>query len=988
MQDFFISYSWEDRAWAEWMAWHLEEAGHTTILQAWDFRPGFNFVLEMQQAATKARRTIAVLSPAYLKSLYTQPEWAAAFAQDPTGEQGMLLPVRIRECELKGLWSQIIYLDLTGLDEPAAKAALLKGVSHGRAKPAVSPSYPATAQRNKCRQPQFPGALPPIWNVPYLRNANFIGRERLLTEVRKTLTSGQNAVLMAMIGLGGVGKTQLAVEYAYRHVAGYTLVWWIRSEETATLAADYASLATELQLLEREAVDKHEVISAVRRHLQHARDWLLIFDNAQQPEDIADYLPRGATGHVLITSRNPNWGSVAKPVKVTVMARDESMAFLRKRTGQRDETAVGQLAEELGHLPLALAQAAAYVEQTGKSLTGYLQLFRAEQWEMLNRGKPSIQEHATVATTWEISFKQVRQASPAAAGMISLIAYLAPEQIPLGILKAGAEYLPQTLAAAARNSVQLDEAVAALRRYSLVEVREEILSVHRLVQTVVRNHLEKTEKVQWASAAVRLVEKAFSTKSEDVWNLAMCASLLPHALLSAEHATALGVAKESAARLWSKVGDYLREIAQYLEAKAADEQALKLAEELYGANHPVVAVCVNNLGLVLLELGDFKAAHAHFKRALEISRKTLPPGHLTIATRLNNLGAALYGLGDFEGARAHLEQAIKIKKGALGPNHPDVAHSVGNLAAMLSALGELEGARALHEEALEINEKVYGPDHRIVAKDLEDLGNILSTLGDFKSARPHLERSLKIREQVYGLHHPSVASSLTSLGNLLLILDDFEGARACLERALKIMEQVYGPRHPDIAECLGHLGTVLRHLDDLEGAHAHFKRALQINEQVYGPAHPEITSVLNSLGSLLGDLGDLAGARTHLEQALKINEAILGSDHPKVIVDHNNLGLVLIDLGDYVGARVHLERALRIGEGVYGPRHPDVASSLASLGSLLIDIGEYERARALLERALRIFLDTFGGQHHRTLAVRDDLKRLARLRKRDRNRAS
>ncbi|NOR47290.1 MAG: TIR domain-containing protein, partial [Methanosarcinaceae archaeon] len=170
MKDFFISYNSTDKTWAEWTAWTLEEAGYTTVLQAWDFRPGSNFVLEMQRAASEAERTIAILSPAFLNADHTQPEWAAAFAQDPAGKRGTLLPVRVQKCDLKGLLSAITYIDLVDLNETAAKKALLQGISRERIKPLVEPAFPGDVRRSVTEQPRFPGSLPPIWNVPHNRN--------------------------------------------------------------------------------------------------------------------------------------------------------------------------------------------------------------------------------------------------------------------------------------------------------------------------------------------------------------------------------------------------------------------------------------------------------------------------------------------------------------------------------------------------------------------------------------------------------------------------------------------------------------------------------------------------------------------------------------------------------------------------------------------------------------------------------------------------
>jgi hypothetical protein len=227
MTHFFISYNRADRLWAEWIAWQLKEAGHRITLQAWHFRPGSNFVLEMQRAAAEAERTIAVLSPSYLSALFTHPEWAAAFAQDPTGELGKLVPVRVRECKLEGLLSQIIYLDLVGLSEEEARSELLTGLERGPAVPAAPPPFPGAPRNGSPERPVFPGRLPSTWNVPHLRNPLFTGREEILAELGEPVASRGPTVLTqrdAIHGLGGIGKTQLAVEYAYRNAPEYDLV--------------------------------------------------------------------------------------------------------------------------------------------------------------------------------------------------------------------------------------------------------------------------------------------------------------------------------------------------------------------------------------------------------------------------------------------------------------------------------------------------------------------------------------------------------------------------------------------------------------------------------------------------------------------------------------------------------------------------------------------------------------------------------------------
>ena len=289
--------------------------------------------------------------------------------QDSTGESRRIVPVRVRECEPKGLLAAIVYADVVGKPENEGKAALLDAVKIGRRKPESAPGFPG---RKIVSKPRFPGTLPDIWNVPHLRNPNFTEPGQRLTEMRDALRSGKPAALtQALAGLGGVGKTQLAIEYAYRHAADYAIVWWVRSEQAATLAADYAALAAKLDLPEKDAAEQPVIVAAVRDSLQHRRDWLLVFDNANAPEEIRDYLP-AMGGHVLITSRNAAWGGVAQTVSVKKWPPEAAVEFLLKRTAQNDTAAATELAEELDYLPLALEQAAAYIDSAQKTLSGYL----------------------------------------------------------------------------------------------------------------------------------------------------------------------------------------------------------------------------------------------------------------------------------------------------------------------------------------------------------------------------------------------------------------------------------------------------------------------------------------------------------------------------------------------------------------------------------------------------------------------------------------
>ena len=707
VRDFFISYNKADLPWAEWIAWQLEAAGKSVIIQAWDFRPGSNFVLDMQSAAVQAARTIAVLSPDYLAALYTQPEWAAAFAQDPTGEKGTLLPVRVRACELKGLLSPIVHIDLVGRDASAAKQALLAGVKRERAKPDTEPHFPAgpPAGPPANPEPRFPGSLPRIWNVPHRRNPNFTGREDELRELRAALTNSHAAAIVPIAGLGGAGKTQLALEYAYRHTADYDTVWWLRAEDSTMLAADCAQLATPLELPERGLADQQASAAAALSWLGRHPGWLLIFDNARSAATCRGWLPAAGTGHVILTSRDPNWREVARPLRLPVLPRAEAVAFLQKRSGVKEPAAAGELCDALGNLPLAIEHAAAYIDATGISIADYLERYRGAPRELLTDA---------VAATWEISFEQLRtetDAAPVALDLLNLIAFLAPDDID-----------SRLVAGRFPDALQLDRDRAALLRYSLIEARGGTIWVHRLVQAATRARLAREGREQeWAEAAVKLVDDAFPFKLDKVETWSASVRLLPHALAAAGHSEGLGVALETTSRLLNQVGLYLLNRAQPAEAERSLRRALAIAEKVYGPDHPEVATDANNIGQILKAQGDLAGALEYTRRALAIDEKVYGPDHPKVAIRANNIGQILQAQGDLAGALEYTRRALAIDEKVYGPDHPEVATDASNIGQILQAQGDLAGALEYTRRALRIFWATYGPENpqtKIVARNL------------------------------------------------------------------------------------------------------------------------------------------------------------------------------------------------------------------------------------------------------------------------------
>lgn len=843
-KDFFISYNSADEDRAVWIAAQLESAGYSTIIQAWDFRPGHNFVVQMQNAAMNAERTIGVLSPGYFSSGFAMSEFAAAFSQDPMGVMRKFIPVRVRSCEVEGLLRPIIYIDLVGLDEARALEALLEGVKRDPDVARVTgqrPKWPRVSQ----------GTLPAIWNVPYRRNPNFTGRGNLLADLRTTLTSGIPAALtQAMHGLGGVGKTQLALEYAYRHKCDYDIVWWVRSEDSSTLASDYASLAERLDLAVDDPSNQPEIVKAVRCHLGRIGGWLLIFDNAPTPDDVKPYLPQGENGHMVITSRESDWSGMASSLEVRVWSRTESVAFLLRRTGSDDGNAADRLAEALGDFPLALEQAGAYVRKASKSLADYTKLYQKHRQDLLELGKPATDYEATVATTWEISFQALREHSRAGADLLNLCAFFAPDDIPLDMIRTGAEFLPEPLSGVVQDELRFDEAVMALAHYSLLDSTDGMLSIHRLVQAATRHRLDGNSQRKWAETAIHLMDYAFPRDSWDVLTWEHCDSLLPHSLTSADFGEALHIVPCETGRILNEAGLYLRGRAELGEARKLFDRAIRIGQATLGRNHAEVAVWMSNLGNVLQAAGDYQGARKQYENALAIAESASVPDQLKVAVFANNLGSLLAELGDSRGAKVHLERALGIYETLFGCSDPNVAISLVNIGDMLRDTGDLRGARRCFEAALAIDEAAYGSDHPEVAVDLSQLGITLRGLGELDLAKRHLERALQIGEATLGLKHPEVAPWISNLGGVLRALGDLHGAKAQFELALTSVQDALGPEHPNVAICLNNIASLLQEQNDLYGARKSYERALEICRRSLGDDHPRTTLIRLSLEAI------------------------------------------------------------------------------------------------------------------------------------------
>src|SRR5947209_16250197 len=388
----------------------------------------------------------------------------------------------------------------------------------------------------------------PTWNVPYRRNPFFTGREDVLAYLAHLLTTDKRAALTQVIsGLGGIGKTQTAVEYAYRSRDQYRSVLWVNAATRDTLISGFATLATLLHLPEKDQQDQHLVVASVKQWLVDHAGWLLILDNADDLDLVLNFLPAAGNGHILLTTRAHATGTLAHGINLETMNQEEGTLLLLRRAkllatpampdqaNREDQATAEAIVRIMDGLPLALDQAGAYIEETGCGLAGYLNLYSTRRKELLQRRGSLPADHpAPVATTWELSFQKVEQANPAAADLLRLCAFLSPDAIPEEIITEGADELGPNLQPVASDPVELDAAIEELRRYSLMrrDPEAQTLTVHRLVQAVLKDEMDEETQRQWAERAVRAVNSAFPDVEYETWP--ECERLLLHARVCAE----------------------------------------------------------------------------------------------------------------------------------------------------------------------------------------------------------------------------------------------------------------------------------------------------------------------------------------------------------------------------------------------------------------------------------------------------------------------
>ncbi|MEN3537954.1 FxSxx-COOH system tetratricopeptide repeat protein [Microbispora sp. ZYX-F-249] len=989
--DFFICHADDDVQWAEWIAVELEGAGYGVILKPWDFRPGHNLLAKLDEALARSRHTLCLLSGA--AEAVQAAVRAAAQSQDAEGKDRALIPVLVAECERPPLLAAYVPIDLRDVDEDEARRRLLNGVAE-RAERVASGGFPKAAGKRV----RFPAADPEAWQLRGQRpNPDFVGRDNELTDLYRAFRANRPAsAIQAITGLGGLGKTQLAIQYAHRYGSAYDVVWWVRAEDPTTLRGDYAELAKELGL---PFDQDDQAVPALRQMLHRRRDWLLIFDNAEDPEQILPLLPDRLLGHVLITSRLRDWRH-AEARHLEVLPTAAAVEYLQRKGRVTNADTARELAEALGGLPLALAQAAGVIAE-GMSAADYLGQLQQQSPELFRQGRAGDNE-ATIASTWRVSFERLASQSVAAVALLRLAAFLGAEAIPLSRLTPVPD-TPADLAEALTDPLRRLDVTRALRKYSLADTEDGLLSIHRIVQAVTRADLG-AEEPRWAGLALATIAVAFPDDVRDPKIWPDCETMLAHAVAAAQHVVRLGVAPEETAGLLERVARYLLQRGRLDHSQSVIEDALAVAGRM-PHDDPEYLRCRNTQGLLLLAQGRLAAARKAQEEVYETRTRALGPhdidtlrvgrdlvealyhqGHLTQAKQLQDrlvheftvtLGrddletitavayqaTLLSDAGQYEEARILEEQVLGARRQLLGDHHPDTLTAMANLAATLRRQGHLDQARTLNEQVLDARRQLLGDHHPHTLDAISGLAATLHDQGELDQARTLTEQVLDARRQLLGDHHLHTLDAMSGLAATFYAQGELGRARTLDEQVLDARRQLLGDHHPDTLTAMANLAATLHDQGELDQARNLTEHVLDARRQLLGDHHPDTLTAMANLAATLRDQGELDQARTLNEHVLDARRQLLGHHHPDTLTSMANLATTLRDQGELDQARTLNEQVLDARRRLLGHHHPDTLRAMAGLATTLSGHGEKARAHSLLVTALTTSERTFGKKH-------------------------
>ena len=831
----------------------------------------------------------------------------------------------------------------------------------------------------------------PMNNLPHTKNPYFTGREEKLKAISDNFMSKEIiALTQSVTGLGGVGKTSIALEHAYRNFNKYETIWWVNAETEQTALDSIREFCLKKKILPDDA-SASEIIEALKYWFNNIKNknWLFIYDNVDAEHFnmwFEKYLPQTGNGHVLITTRSYFFPKSAT-INIDIFNDSEAVSFLKKRTGKfgdgfSDELAK-VLAERLQCLPLAMEQAAAFIEQTpGVTYQDYINLIDKYGVDVFLQKNYIVDYSSSVAITWRISMEKINRDS--AVQMFNMCAYFAPTKIPVDLFIRGKEELPIALKTDISDDLARNDIIRDLTRYSLLSCENDntvqsdenrVFYMHRLLQEVVQRSFGKN--TEWLGYALALVDNAIDWANGDKKSVEAFKIESQHAILIAEKSAIVFARDEERLDqvVWicNEAGLVCIDLGEPDRALEYFHKALIICDNIYGDNDSDTATTNNNIGLAYTDLNEPKKALKYYNKALSIYYRVFnnEREQPEIASTYNNIGGVYNALGKPEKALNYYNKALSIREKILGKEHRSTAMTYNNIGAIYKILGKPIEALKFYEKDMIICEKEYGLEHPQTATAYNNIGGAFVDTGESKKALYYYNKALAIRIKVYGEEHPSIAASYNNIGFVYANADKPKRALAFYRKALKIKEKLFGSEHPDTAISYNNIGGAYDDLEIYERALHFYQKALAIHEKIYGIKHPDTAMSYNNIGSAYRAMKKPETGLKFYKKASVIWEKAYGYEHPHTAISYNNIGGTYADLGEHKKAIEYYDKALTIDLKIHGAEHPFIAVIYNNMGIAYDNLENTNKALAIWEKC-------YGSEHPHTKAVRESILSLTK----------
>ncbi|KAH7459878.1 hypothetical protein FOMA001_g19859 [Fusarium oxysporum f. sp. matthiolae] len=863
-----------------------------------------------------------------------------------------------------------------------------------------------------------------VRHIPYPRNEDLVYRPDLIDRLDKLLPQTSGSSSAALWGLGGSGKTQIALDYAYRRYDAddKCCVFWVHADNEATFTSDYKTIGKKLGV--DEQLDGSDLLDTVRNEIEARSKWVMVLDNADdlslfgvgrrakgdgtnENQNLRRYVPCTSQGMVLWTSRDAHIaGTLVGPrrgIEVRSMAMDEAITLLaraRDDPSTSGKTGAVALLEELQCLPLAISQAGAYMRRMSVSAEQYLDLLRQgkTRWEVLKMSdadrhrRPEVPN--SVLETWRISTERIRVESEMSYRILHVVAYVDSQDIPHELIMAAASryHVDDKNSTRQVTELKVTEAVTRLKEFSFLSLRQRedggwSYEMHKLVQEAVRyglgvrglmettvgtapraesesGKLENSE-VYYSGMALQIVDGLFPPSEPASW--ARCEQYTMHAIRVGEWAEVNGTETETSTLL-KKVSRFLHDRGRWREKESVDNRAWNLQRGVLGEKHPDTIWSMASLAATYDRQGRYNEAERLKDEALDLRREVLGEKHPDTIWSMASLAATYHAQGRYHEAEGIYQEVLELRRAVLGEKHPDTIRSMASLTATYHAQGRYHEAEGIYQEVLELRRAVLGEKHPDTISSMASLAATYHAQGRYHEAEGIYQEVLELQREVLGEKHPDTINSMADLVTTYHTQGQYNKTENIYQEVLELRREVLGEKHPHTISSMASLATTYHTQGRYDEAEKLKDKALDLRREVLGEEHPNTISSMASLAATYHAQGRYHEAEGIYQEVLELRRAVLGEKHPDTIRSMASLTATYHAQGRYHEAEGIYQEVLELRRAVLGEKHPDTINSMASLAATYHAQGRYHEAEGIYQEVLELQREVLGEKHPDTIS--------------------